>query len=1000
MRAQTEADTHAALPALLSIPHGQPFLATLANAVLAGRFTSGQPTAQLDLPRITIYLPSRHARDALRHEFVSRAANEATFLPRIRILGEDDETPEGPDGLHTPSQIERRLILTRLILAASSRADDEADETFPQRFTPREAYSAAGTLAAMFDEIETEGGDVAALARIGHGGGGAQNLRAQHLLRDVVRGWMQVLRANGWIGPAARRNSLLEREAAGLADAPGPVIVAGSTGSIPATLAFMRSVLRLSRGHVVLPGIDRVLDEASWRAVCDHPEHPQHGMAQLLRKLGVERSGVLDLSAACAASSPGPRQRFLTEAMRPSSTLEYWPEFLTAARDHPASAMPPLIEAEDVHGEAEVVAHLLREALETPGRTAALVTPDIALQQRVAVLLLRWGIGDGASLDRPTAMLGSGLARCIAAEDCTAFVFLLKHLAAAGDYPQRAILLEAATVRQSWLPASLAGLGDAVARTRAAIARGELRHPLFMRTAEETWQDVQQFAQNAVLALHPLTTLRDKRLPLDRWIEAQDAALVLLQNVLPAPAYDTARAQLDTLREACQRREAALRVSLEDYADLLTAAEADAPQPAPATGHPRLFFWTPLDARLQSADLVVLSGLNEGSWPQALRSNPWLSLGDQAALGLPPPERRLGLAAHDFAIFASFDNAILTRAAKAGGSPAKPSRWIVRLKTLAAALHPEAVQEARPWLAAMRRRAQPTRVTPQPKPEPRPPVALRPRRLSVTAIETWLSNPYAIYAQHILKLSELRAPGLDAQARERGMLVHRALHNFTQAHPTRLPGDTRAALMAHFDVAAAEIGEHPRLVAFWRPRFERFSVWFAETEPQRRLGVSRVMSEVGAQHTLDAPAGPFTMTARADRIDLRDDGGVVLYDYKTTATAIRTAQTRKAPQLALEGLLAAKSAFPATGATIPADLVFILTAGGEPAGEASHLAGNTAALIDAAEAGLRALIDRFDREETAYRPQTRALFPDKARFDTYAHLARTKEWSVPGEEAV
>jgi ATP-dependent helicase/nuclease subunit B len=999
MRAQTKAYTHGASPALLSIPQGQPFLSTLVSAVLSGHFTHGQPPPQLDLPNLTIYLPSRHARDALRHEFVARAVNGATLLPRIRVLGDDDETPDGADGLHTPSQMERRLILTRLILAASSRADDEADENFPQQFTPREAYAAGGTLAALFDEIETEGGDVAVLARMGYERGGAQNLRAQHLLRDVVRGWTQAMRANGWIGSAARRNKLLEREAADLVVALGPVIVAGSTGSIPATLAFMRSVLRLGRGYIVLPGIDRVLDEAGWRSVCDHPEHPQHGMAQLLRKLGLERSGVPDLSASDAQPHHAPRQRFLAEAMRPSSTLDYWPKFLAEARDAPASAIPPVIEADDAHEEAEVAAHLLREALETPGQTAALITPDITLQRRVAVLLARWGIGGRASVERSHAILCSGLAHCIADEDCTAFVFLLKHLTAGGDYAERAVLLEAATVRQSWLPASLAALSSAVARTRAAVSRGELRHPLFVRTGDETWQWVQQFADDAVRALHPLTELADKRAPLNRWIEAHLAALDLLHDVLPAPAFETARGHLGTLREACKRDKPAMRLSLGDYAGLLAATEADAPQPSPGTGHPRLFFWTPLDARLQSADLVVLSGLNEGSWPQTHRPNPWFSLADQAALGLPPPERRLGQAAHDFAMFASFDNAILTRARKSGGAPARPSRWIVRLKTLAAALQPEATNDARPWLAALRQRVRPERVTPQPKPEPRPPVAFRPRRLSVTAIETWLANPYAVYAQYILKLSELRAPGLDAQARERGMLVHRALHNFTQAHPTHLPANTQAALMAQFDAAAAEIGEHPRLVAFWRPRFERFAAWFAETEPQRRSGIARVMSEVGAQHVLDAAAGPFTITARADRIDLRNDGGVVIYDYKTSGTAIRNAQLRKAPQLALEGLLAAKGAFPATGATVPADLVFILTAGGEPAGEASSLSGDTATQIETAEAGLRTLIDRFDREETAYRPQIRALFPDKARFDPYAHLARVKEWSAPGEEA-
>jgi ATP-dependent helicase/nuclease subunit B len=40
---------------------------------------------------------------------------------------------------------------------------------------------------------------------------------------------------------------------------------------------------------------------------------------------------------------------------------------------------------------------------------------------------------------------------------------------------------------------------------------------------------------------------------------------------------------------------------------------------------------------------------------------------------------------------------------------------------------------------------------PEKRPSPRPPVAARPRSLSVTEIKTLIRDPYAIYARHVLR---------------------------------------------------------------------------------------------------------------------------------------------------------------------------------------------------------------------------------------------------------
>src|SRR5690606_40649772 len=96
--------------------------------------------------------------------------------------------------------------------------------------------------------------------------------------------------------------------------------------------------------------------------------------------------------------------------------------------------------------------------------------------------------------------------------------------------------------------------------------------------------------------------------------------------------------------------------------------------------HPRLFIWGPLEARLQHADRIILGGLNEGTWPGDASIDPWLNRPMRAELAIEPPERRIGLAAHDFASGASAGGVVLTRALKVGGAPTVASRWLLRLR--------------------------------------------------------------------------------------------------------------------------------------------------------------------------------------------------------------------------------------------------------------------------------------------------------------------------------
>ncbi|MBM3518970.1 MAG: double-strand break repair protein AddB, partial [Alphaproteobacteria bacterium] len=415
--------------------------------------------------------------------------------------------------------------------------------------------------------------------------------------------------------------------------------------------------------------------------------------------------------------------------------------------------------------------------------------------------------------------------------------------------------------------------------------------------------------------------------------------------------------------------------------------------------HPRLNIWGPLEARLQHADLVVLGGLNEGTWPLEPEADPWLSRPMRAALGLAPPERRIGLAAHDFQQAVCAPRVALTRATKVDGTPTRPSRWLLRLETAIGRETTAALKSANEryidWQQGLDRVGR-GRLTPIGPPAPAPAVVHRPRALSVTQIEAWMRDPYAIYARHVLKLQPLKPIDQEPGPAERGSFIHAALEEFVHCHPEVLPPDACAELVACGRRALGALFERPAVRTFWWPRFLRIARWFVATERERRHPGIVVLGELRGVLELPGPAGPFAVSATADRIECTA-GGLVIVDYKSAAPPPwKDVHAGLAPQLPVEALIAAQGGFPGVPAQPPAALQYWRLTGAEPPGEikTDDAAGGLA--MAQTRAGLLALIAAFDRPETPYHARPRPAFAP--RFSDYLHLERVKEWSAWVEE--
>jgi len=977
---------------IFNIASDLPFLDTLV-AGLEDR-AGGDPLA---LARMTVLLPTRRAVRALGEAFLRTRNGAARLLPRLLPVGDldaDELALLGDEGaaegeLDIPPAVpdlRRRLLLMRLVLRWG-----QEQGTGP--LSPGQAAPLAAELARFLDETQAERCDLAGLARL------APEEHAEHwqlvlkFLAIVTEHWPAILAAEGCLDPADRRNRLLAAQIDHWRCAPpgAPVIAAGITGGVPAVGDLVAAVASLEHGIVVLPGLARGLDPETWTEIRTDPAHPQHLLARLLDRLGLEEAAIPDWPAPPASGVLRARAMVVGEAMRPAASSERWRELAPLAPD--AIDKVRRFDCAGPQDEAVVIALMLRETLETPGKTGALVTPDRDLARRVAAELRRWDIAiddsAGVPLNRtpPGVFLRLVLAALAEGLAPVPLLALLKHpLAACGMAPEnfRALArqLDRDVLRGPRPAPGLPGLAAAV------------------RGLDE--------------ALGGLVAALDRALaPLAAVLAARDTSLVELAaaHVAAAEALAASNAEPGAAR---LWREAAGEQAAQTMNDLLDAA-GDAPPldggdyPAlfeallggrvvrpPYGSHPRLFIWGLLEARLQRADRVVLGGLNEGGWPPASDSDPWLSRPMRASFGLPPPERRVGAAAHDFTHALGAPEVVLTRAARVEGTPTVPSRWLLRLDTvLRAAGREGALQQDAEPLVWQARLDDARRIQPRP-PAPCPPVAARPRTLSVTQIETWRRDPYAIYARHVLRLRALEPIDADPGAAERGSFIHAALDRFLRAFPQALPEDAEARLL---DFGRASFGaalERPGVAAFWWPRFERIAKWYVAFEATRRRSARRLASECRGLLSLNGPGGRFDLTAIADRIDRLESGGLAIVDYKTgTLPTNAEVALGFAPQLALEAAIAEAGGFPGVPAMPVAAMAFWQLSGGDPAGAERPIAPtDLRALIDEARSGLQALIARFDDPATPYLSVPR---PDAApRFSDYAHLARIKEWSVAG----
>lgn len=1024
-------------PRVFTIEPGASFLPELAGALADGRLIPGFPDSQgpMALAGATIYVPTRRAARALRAIFTERTGSGAAILPSIRPLGEFDEdapffmegAPPLPDLVPPIGALERLLALAPLVQAWKGKVTDEIARLLAEPVTVPNSFAdalwLARDLAALMDEMETEGADWNRLGLLADGDLAQWWQVTVTFLEIVTSVWPEHLASIQRSNPAAHRNALIEAEAARLAARPpsGPVIAAGSTGSIPATARLLGVIARLDRGAVILPGLDRGLDEESW-ALIGNPDaapsvhgHPQYAIKTLLGRLGIERGDVVALAEAPPALKH--RRSVVSQALRPAETTDRWSENAAAIRAAiEAGALDGLALAEARHEreEAMAIAVALRKAIEDGHEPAALVTGDRMLARRVSSELLRFGItaddsaGTPLASTPPATLLMLLVTAALRPGDPLSLLALAKH-------PLTHLGLGRARLRETAEFFDLAVLRGGVARPDIAslptLANERLagladrRPPHWIkRLTPELIEAIMDLARRMAEAAQPLVAMREDPaasiadltrgcvLALEAFGRQDDGSLAELYR------GDAGDALATLLRDLLATGGGTV-LSPAEWPDALGAIMAGEMVKPRAGSETRVHILGQLEARLQDFGFLVLGGLNEGSWPRQAQADRFMSRMMKSTMALEPPERRIGQAAHDFEMALGAPRLLITRSLRQDNSPATRSRWLQRLLTLAG---PEAeaslLERGQSHLDWARMLDQSERVAFAARPAPRPPLDRRPKKFTVTEVETLRRDPYAVFARKILKLHPLEPLVGDPGAAERGTLFHKILHRFTEANIDPGGADAAERLTAIGQACFDEEALPADIEAVWWPRFTAMVPGLIAWEAERKRAGMQARAEVGARATPVEATG-VTLSGRADRIDL-GEGRADILDYKTGAPpSAKQVRALLAPQLPLEAALMLRGAFDTVPqGTQAGDLAYVrLGARGEVDHKSVLGTGKDAVsgqeLAQRSWEKLAAMLTHFNDPATGYISRLLPMAEGNMEGD-YDHLARVLEWSA------
>jgi len=975
-------------PEIYNILAHHSFVDELAGGIM-DRF-GGDP---LSLSNVMVLLPNRRAVRSLREAFLRLSGGKPIILPNLQPIGDvdEDDLVLGSISLFddlslkpaVPNHIRQILLMGIIHSWYKKRGED----------IPKSAARAvlAEALGHFLDQVHTEEIDFTDLKEIVPQEFAIHWQKTLEFLEILSKNWPDILVSTGYMDATKRRNKLLGLLRENWLQNPPqhPIIAAGSTGSLKVTSALLSVIARLPKGMVILPGLDIHLDDKSWNKIED--THPQATMKKLLEVMGSNRDEVVRWDKKKNQPDHHKTQLF-REIMRPAQTTDRWQD-LDWDKKKVLSGIDQIV-TPGIREEAGIIALMMREQLNIPGKTAALITPDRMLARRVAGELSRWKISIDDSAGTPLFNTAVGVYLRLTAEMVSeqyapiAFMSTLKHPLMGGgksiaNFRKCVRSFEQSNLRGPRPSPGLLGIDKLFSQEKKCednIFKWWQSLREIIEPFDRLMQGEATFGELLVAHVEmaeKLASISDEQGEKRLWKgDDGEAAASLIKDLLMAAPY---------MREFSPDQYVAL---FEQFMNSVTVRSKFGQ-------HPRLNIWGPLEARLQHSDLMILSGLNEGVWPPEPAADPWMSRPMRRDFGLPELEQKIGLSAHDFVQIASAKNVVITRSEKVDGTPTVKSRWLNRLHAIVGGHHYEKPSEK--WLNWYEKLDKPKNKIMIKPPEPRPPLEARPRDLSVSRIQEWMSDPYTLYAKKILRLKKIDDLDQDPGAMDKGIIIHEILEDFMNQFKNTLPDDAEERLIGIGKNYFTKTIHKPTVRAFWWPRFKQIAKWFVAEERKRRKTITTLANETKGEISIKLVGGKFTLNAKADRIDVLEDGTLSIIDYKTgSAPGLKQLKSGFAPQLTLEAVIASMGGFLSIKPAQVNELSYWKLSGGEVAGKITNFnaskkrdAVDPMELADKAYEGLTKLVTTFDLLQTPYLNKPNLIYNGYGEYD---HLARTKEW--------
>ncbi len=972
---------------IYNIEAGSAFSKELAHYLL--RLTDGKAE---ELVRYHILLPTRRACRILRETFLNINEGKSILLPVMSPIGDVDADDlslmmfGNSDGfLDIPEAIaplKRQLLLAKLIMKSDKFAKSQ-----------EHALALANALARFIDQVIVEGLDLCDLYKIVPEEFAAHWQITLDFLKIISENWQPILDEYGLIDATQRRNLLLKALSDYWYENPPdyPVIAAGVTGSIPAVANLLSVISKMEGGQVILPALDTYMDDEAWE--CIDENHPQYILKNLLKNMGARREDVKNIGSGQELS----RNILASEMMLPAQLSSRWRDFGIRYNIDNMLQNLQYFSCSTQQEEAALIALLLRESLQQHEKVAALVTPDRGLARRVAALCRRWDIevDDSAGHNLYESKIGKFTALTIKAVqngfDVVSMLALLKmSLCRFGyddsHYNKMVRLLETKFLRQGILYSSYEMLRDYIA-------------------AKQEYGELLEFIDAFYAALKPLIYLAyqpDKQ----RFSDILKAHIKVLESLANTKEKsgeeiiwrgDEGEAASIFFSELLEHASLIDDMNIGEYEKVILSLMGNVTVRSAYNVHPRILILGRLEARLIDADLMILGGLNEGTWSPSSKHDPWMSRPMRGEFGLPSIDQDIGIAAHDFVQGFCRDNVVMTRSEKIDGAPSVPVRWLDRLDTVMRAcsksLSDLSNAPYRNWVAALDRADS---FTPFNRPAPKPPVFTRPNQASVTKIDLWMKDPYSIYMYYILRLRKMNSLLQDNDAALRGTILHEILEKFVQQYPLILPDNAEDELINLAKKIIEENLESPELMRYWWSKFLKIAAWFIEHEKNWRENAKFLASEIKGSVDIDVNGAPFKLLGTADRID-RMHGGYAVVDYKTGGSfSIKALKSGSLPQLPLEAIILSKGGFEKVPRGEAVYLGYWKMTGGSKAGEVREISGDLSDTIDIVLEGLKNLIAVFRELDTPF-----YAVPDTSnapRFNDYEHVSRLKEWAALDDE--